>query len=69
MPRLYRIKFPGISLDDLISLKKRGISIRKVRFGITPDEYGRTYTAGKYTFIVKASPKEIEAALKKVRRE
>ncbi len=68
MSKDYRIALSSTSIDDLVELKRKGVTVRKVSSGITPERYGHVYSAGGYTLICGVDPEEIRKALSKVKK-
>jgi hypothetical protein len=65
--KAYGLARPVITIKKLVEFKRKGIKVRKIAFGITPELRGRIYDVGGYRFILKETPEEIERALKEVK--
>jgi len=64
----YRISFSSVSIEDLVKMKRQGALIRKLIYGLTPEEYGHVYSVNGYRTTCNADPKKISEALRKTKR-
>ena len=63
-----RLNISNVSIGDLVEMKKKGASIRKLVYGLTAEQYGHIYSVGGYRVTCDADPEEIRKALRKVKK-